>query len=269
MKGFQNVKYTSPLVVQVNFSSPASYHPVLLTDNSLAQKLPQHCDNCDKRQLYCGDTGKGQRHFRGWTYWRIIAKGVICRQSWSIYLCQSSSGRFLSLHYSSLNIITPSIPSPCCLIIYLPLLSTCHSSTLFSCRSFSLFSVSPHVFSVCHPILCSSSSRCLPSFSQIKSWVLSSAQLTPPLSLTESCSPGGSAGEMDLLSLSLRHGGCLGDNSEPTSISISGTEQRPATTPHPPPRITFHSMLFFQVEKRKCRQRDGQRLGTWMEKGMI
>ncbi|KAM7371686.1 hypothetical protein PAMP_008901 [Pampus punctatissimus] len=31
------------------------------------------------------------------------------------------------------------------------------------------------------------------------------------------------------------HQGCTGDNSEPTSISISGTVQRPARPPPPPP----------------------------------
>lgn len=95
------------------------------------------------------------------------SKEVICRQSWSIYLCQSSSWHFLSLHYTFSNIISPSILSPSCLIIYLPLLSTCHSSTLFSrcpfsLSLFSLFYLSTCLFSQPSHSLCRSPSHGLP-----------------------------------------------------------------------------------------------------------
>lgn len=105
--------------------------------------------------------------FRRWSYGRHNSKEVICRQSWSIYLCQSSSWHFLSLHYTFSNIISPSILSPSCLIIYLPLLSTCHSSTLFSrcpfsLSLFSLFYLSTCLFSQPSHSLCRSPSHGLP-----------------------------------------------------------------------------------------------------------
>lgn len=105
--------------------------------------------------------------FRGWSYGRHNSKEVICRQSWSIYLCQSSSWHFLSLHYTFSNIISPSILSPSCLIIYLPLLSTCHSSTLFSrcpfsLSLFSLFYLYTCLFSQPSHSLCRSPSHGLP-----------------------------------------------------------------------------------------------------------
>lgn len=129
-----------------------------------------------------------------------------------------------------------------------------------------LFSGSPCLLSMPSHFLCSPSSRRLPFFPQIKSWVLS-----PPLVLKDSHSTGGSAGEMDLPSLFLWRGGCSGDNSEPTSISISRTEQRPAQPSTPPsthslPRITFHCLLFFQVAKTKVRQRDRERKGWAVSK---
>lgn len=204
----------------------------------------------------------GTETFRRWTHWRHNSKGAICRQSWFIYLCQSSSRDF----YTSLNIITPSIPSLCCLIIYLPLLSTCHSFTLFSCRSFS-----PSPLSLFY--LPMSSLSAVPFFLQsfipwsplhLSNQVVS-AQPSPlikgvlqprrkrrekwisPLFLSFS------------LSLSLRCGGCSGDNSEPTSISISGTAQRPARPPTRRPVSRFTACYFSRWKKKKARRRDGQK----------
>lgn len=185
--------------------------------------------------------------FRGWSYGRHNSKEVICRQSWSIYLCQSSSCHFLSLHYTFISLVLQSSLPPVLSSIFLccqhviPLLYSPAAHFL------SAFSISPHVFSLSRPILSAGLHLMVsPSFSQIKSWVFS-----PPLSLREFCSPGGSAVEMDPPPLSLRCGGCSGDNSEPTSISISGTAQRPARPPPPQPlpRVTFHCLLFFQVER--------------------
>lgn len=149
---------------------------------------------------------------------------------------------FFPLHYTSLNIITPSIPSLCCLIIYLALLSTCQSSTLFSCCSFSLslsyslFSISPHFFlsAALHP----------PPLLLLLSNQIVSAQPSPlikgVLQPRRKHRRNGS-----LLPLSLCRGGWTGDNSEPTSISISGTAQRPARPPPPPhpPANLYHISL--------------------------
>lgn len=134
--------------------------------------------------------------FRGWSYGRHNSKEVICRQSWSIYLCQSSSCHFLSLHYTFISLVLQSSLPPVLSSIFLccqhviPLL---YSPAAHFLSAYSPFSISPHVFSLSRPILSAGLHLMVsPSFSQIKSWVFS-----PPLSLREFCSPGGSAVEMD------------------------------------------------------------------------
>lgn len=195
--------------------------------------------------------------FRGWSYGRHNSKEVICRQSWSIYLCQSSSCHFLSLHYTFISLVLQSSLPPVLSSIFLccqhviPLL---YSPAAHFLSAYSPFSISPHVFSLSRPILSAGLHLMVsPSFSQIKSWVFS-----PPLSLREFCSPGGSAVEMDPPPLSLRCGGCSGDNSEPTSISISGTAQRPARPPPSRCPVSRFTACYFSSWREKAGQRDGR-----------
>lgn len=186
--------------------------------------------------------------FRGWSYGRHNSKEVICRQSWSIYLCQSSSCHFLSLHYTFISLVLQSSLPPVLSSIFLccqhviPLL---YSPAAHFLSAYSPFSISPHVFSLSRPILSAGLHLMVsPSFSQIKSWVFS-----PPLSLREFCSPGGSAVEMD----------------PPPSLFVVEAVQETILSPHPSPlvgqhsdrhdppqplpRVTFHCLLFFQVER--------------------
>lgn len=160
--------------------------------------------------------------FRGWSYGRHNSKEVICRQSWSIYLCQSSSCHFLSLHYTFISLVLQSSLPPVLSSIFLccqhviPLLYSPAAHFL------SAFSISPHVFSLSRPILSAGLHLMVsPSFSQIKSWVFS-----PPLSLREFCSPGGSAVEMD---------------PPPLSLFVVEAVQETILSPHPSPLVGQHS----------------------------
>lgn len=236
----------------LKFLFPASYHSQCcfpVTYNPSFQPKSSHNTVMtvteDEKHLNCGNTRKGWRRFKDGFAGNIIAKEWFVGNN-TLFISVSFHLRPFSLcitlylfeHHYSFNPIS---------LLFYHLSSTVvnmsffHSSLLrsFCPYPFSCFYLR-HAFPLCHPFLS------LPSFSKIKSWVLS-----PPLSLKESCSPGESTGEMNLPSLFLHCGGCSGDNSEPTFISISRTAQRPARPPHPPPCITFHCLLFFQVEKRK------------------
>lgn len=117
--------------------------------------------------------------------------------------------------------------------------------------------------------LCSSTSPCPPlppsSFSQIKSWVLS-----PPLSLKESCNPGGSTGEMDPSSLCLSVVEAEREtilSPHPSPLAGQRSDQHdpppPSSTSQPVSRFTA---CYFSRWRKKARQRDGQKLGTCVEK---
>lgn len=193
--------------------------------------------------------------FRGWSYGRHNSKEVICRQSWSIYLCQSSSCHFLSLHYTFISLVLQSSLPPVLSSIFLccqhviPLLYSPAAHFL------SAFSISPHVFSLSRPILSAGLHLMVsPSFSQIKSWVFS-----PPLSLREFCSPGGSAVEMD---------------PPPLSLFVVEAAQETILSPHPSPLVGQHSdrhdpppsrcpvsrftACYFSRWREKAGQRDGR-----------
>lgn len=148
---------------------------VLLTDDPSASKLQKCCDNCDERREKSqprGTTGAGRRHFLRMDFTGIIiAKEVICRQSWSIYLCQSSSRGFLSLCIAPLWIsLLLQSPPPAVL-----------SSIFLSCQHVipPLYSPAAHCPSAHSPFsifflsaIPSSLQFSPPSLSQIKSWVL-------------------------------------------------------------------------------------------------
>lgn len=184
-----------------------------------------------------------------WYFENGLAKSIKANK---LFFCNYGLFFSISLHLDIfsfyiiplLNIITPVLP-PCCLINHLPLLSAGHSFTLFSCCSFSLR----------HP-LCRAPSRGPQSLSQIKSWTLS-----PPFSLQEVCKEGGGTGEMDLPSLPLCCGGCSGDSSELTSISISRTDA-PLPTHHPGSRFTA---CYFSRWRKKTGRQHKQRSRSRME----
>lgn len=153
-----------------------------------------------------------------------------------------------------LNVTAPS--SPRCLIIHLPLLSTCHSSPLLLQLNFSLLylpsSLSP----------CSSSCHELPCSPRIKSWALGPFSLISSAAWEEALEKW-----ISPLSLSLSAAKAVqGNNSETTSISIKGRR----SDRHDPSPLTavYHvspPAVFPGGKKKKARWRKRTRLGTRME----